>query len=161
MSTMSTEEKFEAIENKNVLLVEDTLSYQELMSVAFEENNISDQLHIVENGEEALKFLRRESVYKNAPIPDLILLDLDLPKIHGYELLKTIKGDEKLKLIPVIIFTSSTQQKDIWQSYDLQANCYLSKPYDLEDFLTLVQRSLNFWLHFSQIPDSRGYSEST
>ncbi len=158
---MSTGEKFEAIENKNVLLVEDTLSYQELMSVAFEENNISDQLHIVENGEEALKFLRRESVYKNAPIPDLILLDLDLPKIHGYELLKTIKGDEKLKLIPVIIFTSSTQQKDIWQSYDLQANCYLSKPYDLEDFLTLVQRSLNFWLHFSQIPDSRGYSEST
>ncbi len=158
---MSTGEKFEAIENKNVLLVEDTLSYQELMSVAFEENNISDQLHIVENGEEALKFLRRESVYKNAPIPDLILLDLDLPKIHGYELLKTIKQDEQLKLIPVIIFTSSTQQKDIWQSYDLQANCYLSKPYDLEDFLTLVQRSLNFWLHFSQIPDSRGYSEST
>ena len=158
---MSREEKFEAIENKNVLLVEDTPSYQELMSVAFEENNISDQLHIVENGEEALKFLRRENAYKNAPIPDLILLDLDLPKIHGYELLKTIKQDEQLKLIPVIIFTSSTQQKDIWQSYDLQANCYLSKPYDLEDFLSLVHTSLNFWLHFSQIPNSRGYPQST
>ena len=105
------EDKVTIINNKNVLLVEDTPSYQELMSVAFEENNIPDQLHIVENGEEALKFLRRESVYKNVPIPDLILLDLDLPKIHGYELLKTIKQDEQLKLIPVIIFTSSKRAR--------------------------------------------------
>lgn len=154
---MSADWDFGVITNKNVLLVEDTPSYQDLMSVAFEENNIPDQLHIVENAEEALKFLRRENSYRNAPVPDLILLDLDLPKIHGYDLLKTIKQDEQLKLIPVIIFTSSTQQKDIWQSYDLQANCYLSKPYELEDFLTVVQRSLNFWLHFSQIPEERGY----
>ncbi len=154
---MSADWDFGEITNKNVLLVEDTPSYQDLMSVAFEENNIPDQLHIVENAEEALKFLRRENSYRNAPVPDLILLDLDLPKIHGYDLLKTIKQDEQLKLIPVIIFTSSTQQKDIWQSYDLQANCYLSKPYELEDFLTVVQRSLNFWLHFSQIPEERGY----
>ncbi len=145
---------------KHILLVEDTPSYQDLMLVAFEENNIPDKLHIVENGEEALKFLRRESPYTNVPIPDLILLDLDLPGIHGYELLKTIKQDEQLKLIPVIIFTSSTQQKDILQSYELQANCYLSKPYEFEDFLVLVQTSLNFWLHFSQIPKNRGYPES-
>ena len=145
---------------KHILLVEDTPSYQDLMLVAFEENNIPDKLHIVENGEEALKFLRRETPYTNVPIPDLILLDLDLPGIHGYELLKIIKQDEQLKLIPVIIFTSSTQQRDILQSYDLQANCYLSKPYEFEDFSALVQTSLNFWLHFSQIPQDRGYPES-
>lgn len=142
---------------KNILLVEDTPSYQDLMLVAFEENKIPDNLHIVENGEEALKFLRREIPYTKVPIPDLILLDLDLPGIDGYELLKTIKQDRQLQLIPVIIFTSSTLQKDILQSYELQANCYLNKPYNFEDFLALVQTSLDFWLHFSQIPQDRGY----
>ena len=145
---------------KNILLVEDTKSYQELMLVAFEENKIPDKLYIVETGEEALKFLRRENHYKNVPIPDLILLDLDLPGIHGHEILKTIKQDEEMQIIPVIIFTSSTQQKDILQSYELQANCYLTKPYDFENFLALVETSLDFWLHFSQIPEHRDYPES-
>ncbi len=158
---MSNTYDFGVVKDKTVLLVEDTPSYQELMAVAFEENNILDQLYIVENGEDALKFLHREKEYANVPIPDLILLDLDLPKINGYELLKIIKQDQHLKLIPVIIFTSSTQQQDILQSYDLQANCYLNKPYDLEDFLTLVKTSLNFWLHCSQIPENRGYPASS
>ena len=138
---------------KNVLLVEDNPSYQDLMLVAFEENDIAHNLHIVGNGEEALLFLKQQKRYFDSPRPDLILLDLDLPGMHGHELLKIIKQDTKLKLIPVIVFTSSSQQKDITKSYKLKANCYLSKPYNLDDFLAVVQKSLNFWLNFSILPE--------
>lgn len=138
---------------KNVLLVEDNPSYQDLMLVAFEENNIDHNLHIVSNAEKALLFLQQQEEYFDSPRPDLILLDLDLPKIHGHEFLKIIKQDLKLKLIPVIVFTSSIQQKDILESYSLKANCYLNKPYNLDDFLAVVQKSLNFWLNFSKLPE--------
>lgn len=138
---------------KNILLVEDNPSYQDLMLLAFEENNIAHNLHIVNNGEEALTFLHRQKEYSNFPRPDIIILDLNLPGIHGHELLKIIKQDHKLKIIPVIVFTSSSQPNDIVESYNLKANCYLSKPYDLEDFLALVQKSLNFWLKFSKLPE--------
>ncbi len=139
---------------KNVLFVEDNPSYRDLMLVAFEENEIAHNLHMVSNAEEALLFLQQQEAYANAPRPDLIMLDLDLPKMHGHELLKIIKQDLKLKLIPVIVFTSSIEQKDILESYNLKANCYLNKPYNLEDFLAVVQKSLNFWLNFSKLPQS-------
>ncbi len=139
---------------KNVLLVEDNPSYQDLMLVAFEENDIAHNLYIVSNAEEALLFLRQAQKYCDSPSPDIIILDLDLPRMHGHELLKIIKKDIKYKLIPVIVFTSSNHPKDIVESYKLKANCYLSKPYDLDDFLTVVQKSLNFWLNFSQLPES-------
>lgn len=138
---------------KNILLIEDNPSYQDLMLVAFEENNIAHNLHIVNNGEEALFFLHRQKEYSDSPRPDIIILDLNLPGIHGHELLKIIKQDRKLKIIPVIVFTSSSQPNDIVESYNLKANCYISKPYDLEDFLALVQKSLNFWLRFSKLPE--------
>ena len=121
------------------------------MLIAFEENNLPYKLHIVSNGEAALQFLHQESSYSKAPRPDLILLDLNLPKISGYDLLKTIKQESKLKTIPVIILTSSTEQTDILKSYNLKANCYLTKPYSLKEFINLVKVSLNFWLNCSQL----------
>ncbi len=139
---------------KNVLFVEDNPSYRDLMLVAFEENGIEHNLYMVSNAEEALLFLQQQETYAHTPRPDLIMLDLDLPKMHGHELLKIIKQDLKLKLIPVIVFTSSIEQKDILESYNLKANCYLNKPYNLEDFLAVVQKSLNFWLNFSKLPQS-------
>ncbi|WP_222426927.1 response regulator [Hyella patelloides] len=135
-------------------MIEDTLSYQDLMRIAFEENNLPHKLHIVSNGESALKFLRREKPYCNVPRPDLILLDLNLPKINGHELLKTIKEEPKFKIIPVIILTSSNAQKDIIKSYNLKANCYLNKPYNLQELINLVKISLNFWLNYSQLPQN-------
>ena len=140
---------------KNILLIEDTRSYQDLMLVAFEENKIYHNLHIVSNGEDALLFLRQQRKYSDSPRPDLIILDLDLPAMHGHELLKVIKQDINLKLIPVIVFTSSSEQKDILESYKLKANCYVNKPYDLDDFLAVVKKSLNFWLKFSKLPKDR------
>lgn len=136
----------------DILLIEDTLSCQDLMRIAFEENNLPHKLHIVSDGESALKFLWQEKPYINVPRPALILLDLNLPKINGYELLKIIKEEPQFKVIPVIILTSSNAQKDILKSYNLKANCYLNKPYNLKEFLKLVKVSLNFWLNCSQLP---------
>lgn len=138
---------------KNILLVEDNPSYQDLMIEAFDEKKIIHNLHIVNNGEQALSFLKKQHYYTKVPRPDLILLDLNLPGMHGHELLKIIKLDLELKLIPVIVFTTSTETKDIIQSYNLKANCYVSKPYELESFFTVVEASLNFWLHCSKLPN--------
>ncbi len=137
---------------KNILLVEDSPSYQDLMWIAFEENYIDHNLHIVSNASEALNFLRRTHPYFNVPLVDLIILDLDLPGIHGHELLTIVKQDLLLKSIPVIVFTSSTNATDILTSYRLKANCYLNKPLDLESFLHTIEKTLEFWLDFSQIP---------
>ena len=138
----------------HILLVEDTPSDGELMSIAFEENQFPHQLHIVHDGESALDFLMAKKQYSNAPRPDLILLDLNLPKISGHELLKIVKNEPKLKTIPVIILSSSTLQKDILKSYNLKANCYLNKPYNLKEFINLIKISLNFWLNYSQPPQN-------
>jgi two-component system response regulator len=137
---------------KEILLVEDAPSYQDLMSIAFEENNILHHLHIVSSAEEALNFLTRQQQYHHAPRPDLIILDLELPGMHGHELLKIIKQDPQIKFIPVIVFTTSDNPTDIQQSYDLKANCYIRKPHDLDSFLVVVQESLNFWLNWSKTP---------
>ncbi len=137
---------------KNILLVEDNPSYQDLMREVFDEKKIIHNLHIVNNGEQALSFLRQQHCYTGVPRPDLILLDLNLPGMHGHEFLKIIKQDLQLKLIPVIVFTTSTEPKDVIQSYNLKANCYVSKPGELEQFFAVVDTSLNFWLHCSKLP---------
>ncbi|MGL5872425.1 MAG: response regulator [Xenococcaceae cyanobacterium] len=136
----------------NILLVEDTLSQQELMAIAIEDCQIPHRLHIVNNGEEALDFLLQKNLYSQAPRPNLIILDLNLPKLNGYELLTIIKQNSNLKIVPVIIFTTSKSSSDVKQSYTLGANCYISKPYDLEEFLTVVKTSLKFWLNFTILP---------
>ncbi len=138
---------------KNILLVEDNPSYQDLMLEAFDENKIIHNLHIVNNGEQALSFLRQQQYYTEVPRPDLILLDLNLPSMHGHEFLKIVKQDSQLKFIPVIVFTTSTEPKDIIKSYSLKANCYVNKPYELEKFFAVVDTSLNFWLHYSKLPN--------
>ena len=135
----------------HILLVEDTLSYQELMTVAFEENQIEHQLHIVDDVESALKFIEKDPPYQWAPRPDLIFLDIHLPKIDGYELLVNVKNNLKFKTIPIIILTSSQQQQDILKSYNLKANCYLHKPYQLSELINLVKVSIHFWLNCSQL----------
>lgn len=140
-----------SLTNSNILLIEDTPSYQDLMLIAFEENNFPYELHIVSDGEAALQFLHKEKSYSTAPRPDLILLDLNLPKMSGHDLLKIIKQEANLKTIPIIVLTSSTEQTDILKSYHLRANCYLTKPYSLQEFINLVKVSLNFWLNCSQL----------
>jgi CheY-like chemotaxis protein len=137
---------------KNILLVEDTISHQDLMAIAFEDCQIPHKLHIVNNGEEALDFLFQKNRYCQAPRPNLIILDLNLPKLNGYDFLKLVKQHSDLKCIPVIIFTTSDRELDIKQSYLLGANCYLSKPHDLEEFLNVIKTSLKFWLEFSRLP---------
>jgi CheY-like chemotaxis protein len=137
---------------KQILLVEDNASYRDLVLAAFEEELIPHNLHIVKSGEEALSWLRQQNQYEQVSRPDLILLDLELPRMHGHELLTIIKSEPQFKLIPVIVFTTSTKQKDILKSYSLKANCYVNKPYDLEEFFTVIKKTLQFWLNFSIMP---------
>ncbi|GAB4538493.1 MAG: response regulator [Pleurocapsa sp.] len=137
---------------KNILLIEDNPSYQDLMEVAFEENQISHNLYIVSNAQEALEFLLHPASDGNKLRCDLIILDLNLPGMHGHELLNIIKRDDLLKLIPVVVFTSSTANDDILKCYNLNANCYLTKPFELEEFFEVVQKSLNFWLNCACSP---------
>jgi len=135
-----------------VLLVEDSPGDVRLTQEAFRDANPSIQLHVAMDGVEAMAFLRREGVHAQAPRPDLILLDLNLPKMDGREVLAHIKEDESLKLIPTVILTTSTAEGDIVKSYQLQANCYLSKPVQLDKFESLVKSINDFWLTKAQLP---------
>ncbi len=110
------------------------------------------RLHIVSDGVEAMAFLRREGVHADAPRPDLILLDLNLPKMDGRQVLAQVKEDDNLKLIPTVILTTSNSDEDILKSYELQANCYLSKPVQLEAFDDLVRSINDFWLTKVKLP---------
>jgi two-component system, chemotaxis family, response regulator Rcp1 len=129
-----------------VLLVEDSPGDVRLTQEAFREANPSVALHVASDGVEALAFLRHEGVYVDAPRPDLILLDLNLPKMDGREVLALIKGDEGLQTIPTVILTTSVAEADIVKSYQLRANCYLSKPVQLDAFEDLVKSINDFWL---------------
>ncbi|GFE69951.1 response regulator [Chroococcus sp. FPU101] len=135
-----------------ILLVEDSNSDAQLMLEILSESNISHRLHWVKNGVEAIDFLDKQEKYTDVPRPDLILLDLNLPKKKGTEVLAKIKGDGALQTIPVIILTTSTDTKDILKSYQLQANCYLVKPVNLEDFIAVVKFIENFWLAAVMLP---------
>ena len=138
-----------------VLLVEDSPGDVRLTQEAFRDANRSIHLHVVSDGVEAMTFLRREGAHVDAPRPDLILLDLNLPKMDGREVLAHIKEDASLKTIPTVILTTSEAEVDIVKSYQLHANCYLSKPVQLDAFESLVKSINDFWLTKVKLPRQR------
>lgn len=135
-----------------ILLIEDSPSDADLAREALGQGKILNNLHFVEDGVEAIDFLRRRGLYATAPRPDLILLDLNLPKKSGVEVLEEIKTDTDLKLIPVVILTTSAAQEDILKSYSLHANCYITKPVDFVQFTRVVKLIEEFWLAVVQLP---------
>jgi len=135
-----------------VLLVEDSPGDVRLTQEAFRDTNMSVHVHVAADGVEAMAFLRKEGAYVDARRPDLILLDLNLPKMDGREVLANIKKDESLKTIPTVILTTSAAEGDIVKSYQLQANCFLSKPVQLDAFLGLVKSINDFWLTRVKLP---------
>jgi chemotaxis family two-component system response regulator Rcp1 len=135
-----------------VLLVEDSPGDARLTLEAFRAAGETMQLHIVADGVEAMAFLRRQGIHAKAPRPDLILLDLNLPRMDGRQVLAQVKEDDSLKLIPTVILTTSSSDEDIVKSYSLQANCYLSKPVELDAFDELVRSINDFWLTKVKLP---------
>jgi two-component system, chemotaxis family, response regulator Rcp1 len=138
-----------------VLLVEDSPGDVRLTLEAFRDTNPSIHLHVAGDGEEAMAFLRREGSNRTAPRPDLILLDLNMPKMDGREVLGEIKEDDDLKTIPTVILTTSEAEADVIRSYELQANCYLNKPVELEAFENLVASINDFWLTKAKLPQQQ------
>lgn len=138
-----------------VLLVEDSPGDVRLTQEAFRDANMSIHLHVACDGVEAMAFLRREGVHLQSPRPDLILLDLNLPRMDGREVLTHIKADDNLRTIPTVILTTSEAEADIVKSYELQANCYLSKPVQFDAFEALVKSINDFWLIRAKLPQQR------
>jgi len=135
-----------------ILLVEDNPGDIRLTQEVLKEGKVKNTLSIVENGVQAISFLRKESEYHDAPTPDLILLDLNLPKKDGREVLLEIKNDPELKKIPVVVLTTSQSEEDILKVYDLNANCYISKPVDFGQFIDVVKSIEDFWLSIVKLP---------
>lgn len=135
-----------------ILLVEDSPGDVRLTREALRDAKVQNTLHVVSDGMEAASFLWRQGKHVNAPRPDLILLDLNLPKKGGREILEEIKLDPSLKSIPVVILTTSAAEQDILRSYQLHANCYITKPVDLDQFLRVVKTIDNFWLAIVKLP---------
>ena len=146
---MSSEAIGKAIE---ILLVEDNPGDVRLTQEAFKDGKMLNKLHVAEDGMEALAFLKREGKYTGAPRPELILLDLNLPGKDGREVLAEIKADRDLKRIPVVILTTSHSEEDIIKSYDLNANCYITKPVYLIQFIEVVKSIEDFWLTIVKLP---------
>lgn len=146
---MNSEELGKSIE---ILLVEDNPADVRLTQENFKESKLRNNLNVVSDGEEALAFLRREGKFRDAVRPDLIVLDLNLPKKDGREVLAEIKSDDRLKRIPVVILTISDAEEDILKSYDLYANCYITKPLDLDQFGKIVRSIEDFWLTIVKLP---------
>jgi CheY-like chemotaxis protein len=135
-----------------VLLVEDDPGDELMTREAFEDNKIRNTLHVVRDGEEALDFLYRRGAYPDAPRPDLILLDLNLPKYDGRQVLAQIKADAELALIPVVVLTTSSAEEDILRSYKLHANAYVTKPVDLDQFIAAVKQIDDFFVTVVRLP---------
>ena len=138
-----------------ILLVEDNPGDERLTREALKEGKVYSNLHWAKDGVEAMEFLRREGPHANAPRPDIILLDLNLPKKDGREVLSEIKGDEQLKRIPVVILTTSKAEEDVLKTYNLHANCYVTKPVDLEKFIVVVKSIDRFWLTIVTLPPAK------
>lgn len=136
----------------NVLLVEDSPSDQELTREAFESARVLNELHVVGDGDEAMEFLYKRGPFSNAPRPDIVLLDLNLPRMDGREVLAEIKADESLRTIPVVILTTSDDEHDVLASYGLNANCYLTKPVGFENFMDVLRVLEQFWLVLVRLP---------
>jgi CheY-like chemotaxis protein len=135
-----------------ILLVEDNEGDIGLIEEVLEEAKIRNSLHIAKDGEEAMLFLHGEGRFSGSPRPDVILLDLNLPKKDGREVLREIKEDDALKNIPVVILTTSGAEKDILKSYDLHANAYVTKPLDFDQFIMVIKSIANFWLEIVKLP---------
>jgi CheY-like chemotaxis protein len=135
-----------------VLLVEDNPGDVRLTKEALKEGKLLNQLTVVGDGVEALSFLRKEGIYADALQPELILLDLNLPKKDGREVLAEIKADPNLRRIPVVVLTTSSSEEDILKIYDLHANCYITKPVDLEQFMGVVKSIEDFWVSVVKLP---------
>jgi CheY-like chemotaxis protein len=135
-----------------ILLVEDCIDEAELTMETLREGRVSNRVHWVEDGEEALTFLRRQGPHAAAPRPDLILLDWHLPRKSGQEVLAEIKEHPQWKRIPVVIMTSSADEKDVLAAYDRHANCYITKPIDLDKFMEAVRSIEDFWLTVAHLP---------
>ena len=136
----------------DILLVEDNPGDERLTREALKEGKVYSNLHWVKDGVEALEFLRRKGRYVDAPRPDIILLDLNLPKKDGREVLQEIKADDALRRIPVVVLTTSKAEEDVLKTYDLHANCYVTKPVDLEKFIVVVRSIDVFWLTVVTLP---------
>jgi len=135
-----------------IMLGEDNPGDVRLIQEALKEGKVVNNVHAVMDGEQAMQFLRQEDAYENAPRPDLILLDLNLSKKDGREVLAEIKSDEKLRMIPVVVLTTSKADEDILRAYHLNCNCYVTKPVDLEQFIRVVELIDNFWLSVVTLP---------
>jgi two-component system, chemotaxis family, response regulator Rcp1 len=143
---------FEAHTPFEILLVEDSEGDARLTQEAFREGRFAHRMSVVSDGDQALRFLRRQEEYSNAPRPDVILLDLNLPRKDGRELLAELKEDPSLHPIPVIILTTSQAAQDVWGAYRLHANCYLTKPMEVEDFIAKIRALEDFWLTVVRLP---------
>jgi CheY-like chemotaxis protein len=135
-----------------VLLVEDDPGDVLLTKEAFDDNKVSNNLHVVSDGEEATAYLRRQDPYAEMPRPDLILLDLNLPRKDGREVLRDIKADPDLRSIPVVVLTTSEADEDILNSYDLHANAYVTKPVDFDDFIRIIRQIDDFFVSVVKLP---------
>lgn len=135
-----------------ILLVEDNPGDVRLTLEALKDGKVRNNMHVVKDGVEALAFLRREGEYADAPCPDIILLDLNLPRKNGREVLAETKKDPNLRRIPVVILTVSQAEEDVLRTYDLHANCYITKPVDLEQFIKVVKSIEDFWLTIVRLP---------
>jgi CheY-like chemotaxis protein len=146
---MSVSEPTRAIE---VLLVEDDPGDVLMTREAFQDYKVANQLHVVQDGVDAMAFLRREGDYAGAPRPDLVLLDLNLPRMDGREVLQAIKGDPELARIPVVVLTTSEAEEDVLRSYSLHANAYVTKPVDFERFIEVVRQIDDFFVTVVRLP---------
>jgi len=144
-------ESMRAIE---ILMVEDNPGDVRLTREAFKDGRVWNQMHVVEDGLAALDFLHRRPPFEAAPRPDIVLLDLNLPRMDGREVLAHIKADPELRIIPVVVLTTSRAEEDVLRAYHLNANCYITKPVDLEQFIRVVQAIEDFWLTVVRLPPS-------
>lgn len=135
-----------------IMLVEDSAADVALAKEIFKEGGLSFDLQVACDGVEALEMLRKEGEHADKPLPDFILLDLNMPRMDGREFLSIVKADPKLKRIPVLIMSTSDSPRDVLTCYELQANAYIAKPLDIDDFISLVESIRDFWCRFAQIP---------
>lgn len=148
-----TEERQSGGRPIRILLVEDTLGDIELTRAALDEAKIANDLYVVGDGDQALEYLRRAGAYAEAPTPDIVLLDLNLPKMNGREVLREIKSDPDLRRIPVIVLTTSVADEDVVRAYDEHANAYIQKPVDFDEFTRVVRTMEEFWLTIVKLPN--------
>lgn len=135
-----------------ILLVEDNAGDARLAQEALKENKVHNNIHHVKDGVEAMAFLRREGPYADVPFPDLVLLDLNMPRKDGREVLAEVKDDPALRLVPIVVLTTSAAERDLVKSYDLHANAYVIKPLDLDQFIEVVQAIQSFWFTIVKLP---------